>query len=1176
MRLCQLDLLRYGHLSDVTLSFPDKVRLHVVYGVNEAGKSTALAAIADALFGFGHRTDFDFLHGAPNLRVGFTVAARGGAVASFVRRKGRRDTLRDPSDKAVPDDALRRFLGGVGRDRFERDFGLDGARLREGGRELARLGGEVGESLLAGAGLLNLRATLARLDEEARTLVGDGRGRRRLSEAVDAWRQAQREIEERAVAPRAWQEAETAHATAVAELASLQSEIRNLAEESSRLQRVRRVAPLLTQLDDARERHGQLADAPHLPADAEGRFHALVATRRDAQRDHARETAEVQRLTAERAALPQDGMVLALQDTIDTLVLQRAVMLQAVNDLPQVQANAASLRAKVIEAVRSLGLSLEADAARDAVPSAAVLRTVQRLIRQHAALSAAIESAKRAMAAGQRTCEQAAQALAASPEPASPALLRRTIEETRGEGPLDRELSQAERALAEAETVVAAALAALPLWRGDLASLLNCPLPLQTETDTVAVSLLSARERLAASRDEVGGLTAEITELENEVSRFTRGDTVPTRDAVAAARAERDQVWRTIRRMQEGGVAADHEHGDPLPARHLPDVFETLRDQADRLADRRADEAQRLADFLSATERLDRARERRQTAADGLLTAEAAAANAEAMWRTLWTPTGLEPLAPPAMIEWRRARADIVRQADAAAVARRQRDDLAARRESARTALAELLPGGPPRETLGALLLRAETACAADEARLKEHALRESALRNAEAQLPELRKSLDAAVSAMDDWRRDWSKALVPLGLTDGVSVDVAEAALETWAQIAEAGPVWRTDESRIAAMNASIEAYMTDLRAAVTRLGGAATDEPAPVIAARLGRRLAEARKAASDADDLGTRIADHQRAAADAAKILVDVDAELQALRRLAGAADDPALQHAIERAQQRDAVAAQIAGVEQSLAGYGDGMAEAALRAEAAQTDLDVLVGRLAEIDIQQATLGERREALSAQRTRGEAALAELRQGNDAAAAAQRAEDALAAARNAAERYARLHVARVLLRAGIDRFRKDQQGPLLRAAGKHFALLTAGRYERLVVEHDAADHPVLVAIRDNRTECPVEALSEGARDQLYLALRVAAVQTYAAQAEPLPFIADDLLVHFDDTRAGAAIALLTELGNSTQVILFTHHDHIVALAERQEGAAVESLPAIRTHSALALAVPNAPSQH
>jgi hypothetical protein len=186
MKLCRLDLLRYGHMSDVNLAFPENVRLHVVHGANEAGKSTALAAIADALFGFGHRTDFDFLHGAPQLRVGFTLAARDGAMENFVRRKGRRETLRDMADQVVPDEALRRFLGGVSRDSFERGFGLDGARLREGGRELLRLGGEAGESLLAGAGLLNLRAVLTQLDEKAKSLVGDGRGRRRLSDAVDA------------------------------------------------------------------------------------------------------------------------------------------------------------------------------------------------------------------------------------------------------------------------------------------------------------------------------------------------------------------------------------------------------------------------------------------------------------------------------------------------------------------------------------------------------------------------------------------------------------------------------------------------------------------------------------------------------------------------------------------------------------------------------------------------------------------------------------------------------------------------------------------------------------------------------------------------------------------------------------------------------------------------------
>jgi chromosome segregation protein len=78
MRLIRLELRRYGHLSDVVLEFPPEASLCVVHGANEAGKSTALAALGDALFGFrdvrsGPRPDF--LHGAPQLRVGLTPSS---------------------------------------------------------------------------------------------------------------------------------------------------------------------------------------------------------------------------------------------------------------------------------------------------------------------------------------------------------------------------------------------------------------------------------------------------------------------------------------------------------------------------------------------------------------------------------------------------------------------------------------------------------------------------------------------------------------------------------------------------------------------------------------------------------------------------------------------------------------------------------------------------------------------------------------------------------------------------------------------------------------------------------------------------------------------------------------------------------------------------------------------
>ena len=74
----------------------------------------------------------------------------------------------------------------------------------------------------------------------------------------------------------------------------------------------------------------------------------------------------------------------------------------------------------------------------------------------------------------------------------------------------------------------------------------------------------------------------------------------------------------------------------------------------------------------------------------------------------------------------------------------------------------------------------------------------------------------------------------------------------------------------------------------------------------------------------------------------------------------------------------------------------------------------------------------------------------------------------------------------------------------------------------------------------------MSEGTRDQLFLALRLALVERYVSDAEPLPFIADDLLVNFDDERAGEALRVLSALSENTQVMLYTHHPHLLDVAE------------------------------
>ena len=108
-----------------------------------------------------------------------------------------------------------------------------------------------------------------------------------------------------------------------------------------------------------------------------------------------------------------------------------------------------------------------------------------------------------------------------------------------------------------------------------------------------------------------------------------------------------------------------------------------------------------------------------------------------------------------------------------------------------------------------------------------------------------------------------------------------------------------------------------------------------------------------------------------------------------------------------------------------------------------------------------------------------------------------------------------------------------------------LTLGRFEALRVDFGEDGTARLLAVRDRGEGVPVEGLSEGTADQLYLALRIATIEEHASRTEPLPLVCDDVFVSFDDARTGAGLRVLAELGTTTQTILFTHHTRVVELA-------------------------------
>ena len=68
MKFLEINLLAYGHFTNRPLAFPSEgPNLHIIYGGNEAGKSTFLRAITGVLYDIEVQTRDDFIHAKPEI-----------------------------------------------------------------------------------------------------------------------------------------------------------------------------------------------------------------------------------------------------------------------------------------------------------------------------------------------------------------------------------------------------------------------------------------------------------------------------------------------------------------------------------------------------------------------------------------------------------------------------------------------------------------------------------------------------------------------------------------------------------------------------------------------------------------------------------------------------------------------------------------------------------------------------------------------------------------------------------------------------------------------------------------------------------------------------------------------------------------------------------------------------
>ena len=1168
MKLSRLLLQAFGPFTDKALDFAASAsNLHLIYGPNEAGKSAALRAITDLRFGIPLRSSDDFIHPTGQMRVAGLFIDDQGEAVGLIRRKGRGATLSrfdvvtEQPDPALP--VLREhelaLTGGVERSEFEAMFGLNHERLRAGGNLLLKGEGELGSALFeASAGARGIAAILTALDDDAKKLFNPhGRAqnatineaRRQLEEQRHAWREAQ-------TRPVEWQALNRAHEQAKAALGEIDQAIEALRRRENELTELRTVEPLLRQHDRALAELQALADVPDLPEGAREERLAAEQAHRRAQQDLKDAELELNRCAHALANLVIEAPLLEYAETIERLAAAVEAASRSRMEAQQQQAIVERIdadltaRAGRIVPGRDIGEVLNAAPSEaDRVALNDRLQTIGRLSERLAGNRQRAQELEEALSAE-------AEEAPALPEPAIRQSLAEALRRAQALGDVGRRRGELYRQIGDLESRLIQSLSDIGADSEQELRRAHPMLEAQIAQARQESAEIEEAERDARRDDQQ--LERDLEQRRLEQRQLAAEGEVVTAETLRLARERRDDGWTRVRKAYVDRTENAAKLSRAFDAnRPLPDAFEAAQEEADRQADLlRADAKRAVASEQCAT-RIEQMEARRREIAAALASLGARRESVLAGWTARLTQAKLPALDADALREWQVLREVVLELAGRLAELRSDRDAVLAEASTAATALvvalraagstvAEVAAGGEV-DALPSLIAQAlqwEKRAAESEA---QSGAREKVLRAQQAErkrvgalILQTETDLDRHERALDAWH---SRLFLP---SDSGS-ETVKARIEELDALARQSTALN-DARQVQGHH---NAVVNDIEASAAQLA-MLVGEPGPVLvddfADRLRRRMVASRESEQERNTL---IRDQERAQQRKQQAETELEQQGAVLVRFCSAArvaTADLLPEREESAARKRQAQNHLSTLREQLT-QASGRSEGALRQSLAGQDA---VAIESERDRSRLEIGQRETEQAAARQAEEQTRRTLEaiDTSDRAATAREAMELAAARLRAAIRpWARLRLAHALLKESLNRFRERAQAPMVAAASTYFSLMTGGRYQRLVAD-EADDKPVLRAERADGVRIGVEAMSDGTADQLYLALRLAALDLRRASHPHMPLLLDDVLITSDDERAANVLRALARFAVGGQALIFTHHRHLIDVARAALG--------------------------
>lgn len=1140
MRFLTFEATAYGKFATQPLAFPAAPSVLLVYGPNEAGKSSMREAIVDFLFGVPLQTNRAYQYPRPGISLAGEVLV-GDETWRVTRSTKRRDSLTVEGHGVLEEATWLARLGGMDRATFERLFALGRDELVAGAREMLAPDANASRTLFeAAAGLTTFTEMSRRLGDEAAEAYSSRRQSTAFARAKDRFDSASVALRQHEHKEAAYRGLQKARDDAQRQLEAIDSERRTKRTHQTGLKRIARTLP---QLRDYAELESRLTGAApkvvgsELRTDVTRTYNARQTLSERLARLHREQEAD-ERSRNTTSVRPE---VVAAGPDVKELELRRSQALKTLEDIPKRIAQREQLRPEIEQELAVLGRVGESlDGLYTRLPTLAQISAIAEAATAVTELETRRRDVRSAHAAAHGSQEVLLADIAGYRVEDLEPLRRKlyALDTTSNLGEL--------RARRDQLGIEAGNLTERRVLLGLSAESHDAVIdpPNEEVAKEVVREHRLLAEIVATQSRLVAGCEDTRVDLEARLAEMEQSD-IPSLDALTELRRQRDSALDEL--VSNG----------PLDSATVSRYRPLVRD-ADTLSDRRFDKA-------SAAHELDRLRAdrvaciaRTKAAHDALTSARNQRLEIAERWSRLCHGGGLPALDVENYGSW----LSDYRALLASSTAHRSRAEIHQRALTilvplaadvlVHLALPEPTWGDDPLVPIDVVL--AEGKRVLGEREQQQNVAATLKRRGAEGArlLAESEERLAALESDVSQHTIMLREALLGAGLAETLTAEWArDAGRRIEALRTKAREFHERDEARINPMRRDIEKYEEQVRELATLLAVPSVGSWQSVLETMVALSETHA-DLARKREAIEARLDDRQRELNGVTAQLKEVDDQLRGHYARLGVTD---FDDFSALANARDAWDRDVTARDEkrrTLSQAEDGRSIETLRAEAEGVDCDALMAGL-EILNQEVEAIETRhdDAVAALRIAENAVDGVTSSGDAVLAMSQRASATLALNR-ALDDHVGFLIQQQLLDWAIGRFREDHQSPLVAAAERYLQIVTCDAHSRLLIDDTNARNPQLLVLgRDSPMPRTVAALSEGTRDQLYLALRLAGLELHMDEGRtPLPFVADDLFVNFDDSRAAAGFTALGELARRTQVIYFTHHQHLTDIAQATLG--------------------------